>query len=207
MINNSSLILSFFPHHGQCITPLKWQSASGSGYWLGSWPLGTLRGMLDGRISTLLAGLLGHSWHTAVHSALSKSPWFCGFHNWVGWQIQSCSRKCLPCYMKFCCWSAGSFPGSNPLLLFPPIWKHPAEGFLVTPWQCLIQEGFLLLLWMGAPQESLWRWSPMGWRFHPVGWVVSPLGTRQGPGCYWGSTAGSEEGESVPSLLFNGLCL
>ena len=49
--------------------------------------LGTLRGTLGRRISTLLAGFLGHSWHTAVHATQSKFP---GSHtSWsiVGWQI------------------------------------------------------------------------------------------------------------------------
>ena len=72
------------------------------GYWLGPWPSGTLRGTLGGRISTLLAGLLEHSWCTAVHSAQSKSPWFHGFQN---------------------CQSMVSFIGSSPPLPFAPIWN------------------------------------------------------------------------------------
>ena len=56
MIDYHSPFCPLFPHHRQWVTPLKWWHASRWWIWLNPWPLGTLKGTLDGRTSTPLAG-------------------------------------------------------------------------------------------------------------------------------------------------------
>ena len=137
-----------FPHHGQWVTPLKWWSASG--WWILVRPktFGDSGGMLGGRISTLLVGL-EHSWHTAVHSTQSKSPWSHRFQSSVGQWIWSCSGKCLPCCRSLIVKVWAVF-----LVVILSCLLHqfgiPAEGFLATPWQGFMEECFLLPFWMGG---------------------------------------------------------
>ena len=127
-----------FPHQGQWVTPLKWWSALG--WWMLVKPMtfSDFEGDTGQKISNLLAGSLECSWHVAVWSAQSKFPGFHRFQNWVGQQIQSCSKRHQPCHMKFCCWSSGSCPGSNPLLphilIWSPCWRLPGS-FLIMPYR------------------------------------------------------------------------
>ena len=182
MVDDSSLILPFLPTPWTVGYPFEMmEGIQDGGYWLGPWPSGTLRGTLVGRISTLLAGFLECSWHTAVCSTQSKSPWSHRFWSLVGWQIWSYSGKCLPCCKKSCCWSMGSFLSSNPPLPFAPIWnpcwRLPGDS-LTRLYGGAFPPSTLNGGLLGSCFGGGFRW---GQRLHPVRWVVSPLGLRWGP--------------------------
>ena len=186
MVNDSSLILLFLPTSQTVGCPIEknWGHLDG-GYWLGPWPLGTWRGTLGRRTSTLLAGFLEHSWHTAVHSTWSKSPWSHRFWSLVGWQIWSYSGNVHHVARSL---TVKAWAVFLVVVLSCPLHQFgiPAEGFLATPWQGFMEEHFLLPVWTGGLLGSHFgsglRW---GWRLHPVGQVVLLLGLRWGPGCHW----------------------